>query len=292
MLQSLLAINYWAPAVPAIRMKAYNFAPQVFTSHPWNAIPDLNIGLYPMAIGLAYLVPGDVSFSCWFFSVLMRLTYVGGALFGITAGGPGMGAVPVPRAAGGRRVGLCFAVIVLWGARKHWGTVAGMISDRRGASTRGLALMAAGCLTLCVLLMTATGGPRGVLRGRGAGLCGKPVTGARVRAEAGGQWTFPLPRVLDPQPRDERRARNGRDERAGDGLRRAFRPHPQRHPRSVAALSDGGAGDCGQVRHLVAHDAGVGGNRHADGHRAGMVVHAERAALAGRRDGKRRTTTL
>ena len=94
-IQSLSAIHYYVPTVPAVQMKAQNMRPLWFTSPPWSAIPDLNVGWYPMAIGLAYFVPSDVSFSCWFFAIAMRLSYV-------VAAASGWGALEMPPARAGR----------------------------------------------------------------------------------------------------------------------------------------------------------------------------------------------
>ena len=52
-----------------------------------------------MAIGLSYLLPLEVSFSCWFFFFLRKLEYVPGKP---EATGPNPPAAPVPKGSDGK----------------------------------------------------------------------------------------------------------------------------------------------------------------------------------------------
>ena len=52
------------PKVPIV--KAFEFR-EYFVERPWNAIAGTEINLYPFVIGLAYFLPTDLAFSCWFF---------------------------------------------------------------------------------------------------------------------------------------------------------------------------------------------------------------------------------
>ncbi len=54
-------------------------------SLPCAAASPLSLTLYPFAIGLAFLVPLDVSFSCWFFYLFMKAQYIVGYRLGYTA---------------------------------------------------------------------------------------------------------------------------------------------------------------------------------------------------------------
>jgi Family of unknown function (DUF6785) len=85
-LQSLLALHEWWPAVPAFQLKAFDVKPLLFTSPPWSAMPDLSIGFYPIAVGIAYFVPSSVSFSCWFFWLVTKLSSAAGAIYGLDTG--------------------------------------------------------------------------------------------------------------------------------------------------------------------------------------------------------------
>ncbi len=55
---------------------------QYITERPWNAANPFQISMYPFAIGLAYFLPLDLSFSCWFFFVLRLAEQILGAVFG------------------------------------------------------------------------------------------------------------------------------------------------------------------------------------------------------------------
>ncbi len=71
------------PAWPYLEgVKLYNVG-QFVTAPPWNAIGATNISMYPFAIGLAFFVPLDLSFSCWFFFVARKLFQVYGAAAGL-----------------------------------------------------------------------------------------------------------------------------------------------------------------------------------------------------------------
>jgi len=54
----------------------------LFTERPWNSIDPFRIAMYPFSIGLFYFLPLDLSFSCWFFSLLRKFLQVIGSLFG------------------------------------------------------------------------------------------------------------------------------------------------------------------------------------------------------------------
>lgn len=75
------------PSLPYLEMvKQYNIG-QFITARPWSAMGGTNISIYPFAIGLAFFVPLDLSFSCWFFFVARKLFQVFGAVTGLD--GPG-----------------------------------------------------------------------------------------------------------------------------------------------------------------------------------------------------------
>jgi len=72
------------PNVPNLPfVKLYDVG-QYFINPPWNAIRDhgMQTSLYPFAIGLAYFIPLDLAFSCWFSYLLARVWFVLGRSFG------------------------------------------------------------------------------------------------------------------------------------------------------------------------------------------------------------------
>ena len=76
------------PSVPQFNVKLFPID-SWFTSPPWNAIGSTQSSFYPFAIGLAYFMPLDLSFSCWFFFVLARVFRVVGAVYGWGANNQG-----------------------------------------------------------------------------------------------------------------------------------------------------------------------------------------------------------
>lgn len=187
-LQSLMALNYWYPAVPAMQLKGYNLIPLIFQSPPWNAIPDFYLGLYPMALGLAYFLPSSVSFSCWFLSVVMKLSYVVAAFFGVEAVATAS-RFPYPQQQG---VGawIAFAGLMAWHGWRQWRTAAHAVPAPEQRSVRHLWLLALACVALCGMMMTAVGLPPLVAAAVILIYVAYVVSGARVRAEAGAIWTF------------------------------------------------------------------------------------------------------
>jgi hypothetical protein len=81
-------LNYLYPKVPKIAgVRAYDISPY-FTERPWNAINWLPVGIYPFAVGLAFFIPLDLSFSCWFFYLFWKFQVVIGNLLGLRHGFP------------------------------------------------------------------------------------------------------------------------------------------------------------------------------------------------------------
>ncbi|MCC6728783.1 MAG: hypothetical protein IT208_05530 [Chthonomonadales bacterium] len=78
-LDLLNGLHEWFPSLPHFTTRAQ---PLQFPTPPWNATWPLFVTWYPFAIGLAFLVPLDVSFSCWFFYLFMKAQAVIGYRFG------------------------------------------------------------------------------------------------------------------------------------------------------------------------------------------------------------------
>jgi hypothetical protein len=188
-LQSLLALNEWWPAVPAFQLKAWDVKPLLFSSPPWSALPDLYIGFYPMAVGIAYFVPSSVSFSCWFFWLVTKFSSVAGAMYGLETGGSAAARFPYreEQAAG---AWITFAAMALWGARRHWASLMKSVPAEERRRFQRMAGLAAGCMLLGAGMMTAVGIPFVVAAGVIFVYTAYVISGARVRAEAGGPWTF------------------------------------------------------------------------------------------------------
>ena len=82
----LLSVNYLSsliPTIPGIRMAENDIGSAWITSPPWSTVAPLLTVWWPYAIGLCYLIPLDVSFSSWFFFLLLRLLTVGATAAGL-----------------------------------------------------------------------------------------------------------------------------------------------------------------------------------------------------------------
>ncbi|MDI6828365.1 MAG: hypothetical protein QME62_07780, partial [Armatimonadota bacterium] len=59
-------LHYLYPAIPEIVVKHTDLRPYL-TTKPWSAVGWTPYSFYPFAIGLGFLLPVDLLFSCWFF---------------------------------------------------------------------------------------------------------------------------------------------------------------------------------------------------------------------------------
>jgi len=75
-------MHYLYPSWPYLaQVKLFDLAPYM-TQRPWNAIGWTPISMYPFAIGLAFFLPLDLAFSCWFFYVARKAFQILGAVQG------------------------------------------------------------------------------------------------------------------------------------------------------------------------------------------------------------------
>ena len=124
----LNGLQYFFPVLPEIPIKKYNLN-QYFTQRPWNAIGSMPLRFHPYLIGLAFLIPLDLSFSTVFFYLLRKVQRVMGSMTGVNSvpgfpffGEQGTGAL------------LALVVIVLWSGRRHLAHV--FMSVFRSTKTR------------------------------------------------------------------------------------------------------------------------------------------------------------
>lgn len=81
-LSILNGIHFLYPVVPELRVSMRDVG-HYFTTKPWNAVGWVPISLFPFAIGLAFFLPLDLSFSCWFFYVFRKAENVAGSAIGV-----------------------------------------------------------------------------------------------------------------------------------------------------------------------------------------------------------------
>lgn len=107
------------PAVPnAPWIKLVNVG-QYFTTQPWDAIRThgMQTSLYPFAIGLAYFIPLDLAFGCWFSYLLARGYFVMGRVAGWDGPSAAQGWPFLKEISSGAWIGL--AAALLWANRRY-----------------------------------------------------------------------------------------------------------------------------------------------------------------------------
>lgn len=99
---------------PHIPVRDYDLG-QIIQSHPWRAIGWTPLYFFPCIIGLGYLLPLDLSFSCWFFYWYWKFQKVLSSAFNLQVTRPDM--PYINDQASGAYMGIAFFVI--WIARKY-----------------------------------------------------------------------------------------------------------------------------------------------------------------------------
>ena len=75
--------SFLYPVIPSIPVHRRSIS-YLFTEKPLNAvrIGGFNISFYPFALGLSFLMPLDLTFSCWFFYLMGKMELVFGSITG------------------------------------------------------------------------------------------------------------------------------------------------------------------------------------------------------------------
>jgi len=117
-LQSINTLHFIYPSLPYFWfIKAFDIG-VFFTERPWNAIGYFPVSFYPTVLGLTYLFPIDVSFSCAFFYLLQRVELILASQFGLHGGGGILSRFPsVGLEGAGAWIALTIASF--WMARRH-----------------------------------------------------------------------------------------------------------------------------------------------------------------------------
>ena len=109
----LNGLGVFYPVIPVIPIRGYDLR-QLLTEKPWSAVSWLPVRFYPFIIGLGFLIPLDLSFSCWSFYLIYKLQLVLGSAVGLR----GLPRFPYGNEqAVGAYIGLC--ILALWSSRRH-----------------------------------------------------------------------------------------------------------------------------------------------------------------------------
>ncbi len=182
LVNGLAAIFPIMPPLPLIKLQRPSF-----TSYPWRGLFRFYYGIYPFAVALAFFIPSDLSFSCWFFFLGSQVQMVGSELMGLREAPPNGFPYLAHQASG---AWLALAIGALLTSRGHlahvWRMiVAGGASGREARRYR----WAGGGLVVCLLALGIMLG----LAGMGAWLVigfiavfyALSIAMARVRAQFG-----------------------------------------------------------------------------------------------------------
>lgn len=147
----LNGLHHLYPTVPSLGGRLYDLRP-FFTQKPWSAIGWTPMAVFPFAVGMAFFIPLDLSFSCWFFYLFWKVERIFGDALGIR----GMPNFPfTDEQSFGAYIGLF--VIAIIATRKHLTHVIQHIfkpiqanDSDEPMSYRGMLI----CLILCLMFLT------------------------------------------------------------------------------------------------------------------------------------------
>ncbi len=121
-IQGANGLHFYFPDVPVVPLEL-NTTPYLRDA-PWNQVGDLPVLIWPLMVGITYLLTSEISFSLWAFFWIMKLQYIAAYSTGYfpytLPSVPGFHGVPT--FATYQRVGAFFAYvgIVLWIGRAHF----------------------------------------------------------------------------------------------------------------------------------------------------------------------------
>ena len=146
------------PVIPLLPVRNIEIG-QLFTEDPWKAVGWTPICFFPFAIGLAFFMPLDLSFSCWAFYWIWKMELIVGQMIGWRS----LPEFPYikPQASGGY---LAIALIAIWKSRHHLRNylarpsrrlTTGTASESRLQSAIAIALIVTGLTTISLFCFKA-----------------------------------------------------------------------------------------------------------------------------------------
>ena len=121
-LHTVKGLHQLYPSIPNIDTQ-WNFM-DYLTVRPWNGIGPIDAILYPLVIGLSYLLPGEVCFSMWFFHLFYKAQILVGTIYNWDMPGP-VGGYSYKQFHGLEALGGGIALLIytFYTARRHFGNV-------------------------------------------------------------------------------------------------------------------------------------------------------------------------
>ena len=131
-------LNFLYPSLPSIPVRIHQIG-HLFREKPWSAIGLwTHVSFYPFVIGLAFFMPLDLSFSCWFF-------YLFGKAQAVFASAVGLRGVYFFEQSIGAWIGI--GIVSLWAGRSHFWSVIKKIftnKDKQDDSDEPISFRSAG----------------------------------------------------------------------------------------------------------------------------------------------------
>ncbi len=201
LIQLTVGLHHYFPSFPAFKIMHVRLD-QYLTEKPWNAVGYFHVSVMYSIIGIAYMVPADVSFSLWFFYLLNKAEHIFAAAMG-WRGGQVSGVLTRFPDVNDQAVGAFFALFFLsvWMMRRHlWNVMKNAFSrnaseDAQEAMSYRTAVF--GCfLGIALLIIWTWVAGLSLIWGLiflGIFLMFQTVL-ARIRAESGMAWLF-LPKT-------------------------------------------------------------------------------------------------
>jgi hypothetical protein len=159
-IQMMRGLNTYFPDVPTIPL-SLEMGP-LLSEAPWNQTGWMQLHLFPIAVGISYLLTSEVSFSLWFFFFFIKLQYLVAYYSGYMPNSLPSFSWATKVFTGFQVAGcyLVFATGVLWVGREHFLHIArrafGRTRARAGESEEALSYPAAFWgFTVCFALMVA-----------------------------------------------------------------------------------------------------------------------------------------
>ena len=118
----LHTVSYYYPAVPAIPLGPVRVMDYQQVG-PLAGLDEINLLFFPWIIAVAYLIPKDLSFSCWFFWIVRLSLHVIAIAAGATPQRPAwhwVSEFPAPLFQGTGAL-LAISMLAIWSARRHLG---------------------------------------------------------------------------------------------------------------------------------------------------------------------------